>query len=319
MFVSQDVNEAYAEMQARAVNFCEPEANLYVFKYPVLLHSPSPSRRVLFSSSLDANPFLQYMGALWMLSGSANVDFLSRFSPQFRSLAGDGITLRSANGHRMRLGFGRDQIDTAIHLLKEDSKSLGVVVQIWSPNLDLERGSYSIPSNTELLFRVVDNALTMTVIGRDNDLEHMLVYDYVNFGILLEYIAESCGMMTGGMYQFSNRVQFHRAHTISPAPPSPWYYDNPMFMRHVFGPDTIDLHELKDFVEEPDQLASWKSPILEWNAGPMFRAWSAYQSDQPDRFDLAIHMATRIHDSDWKFACVNWLERRHILNPSARI
>jgi hypothetical protein len=94
-----------------------------------------------------------------------------------------------------------------------------------------------------------------------------------------------------------------------------------MFMRHIFGPNTIDLHELNDYVEEPDQLA-WKSPILEWNAGPMFRAWSAYQSDQPDRFDLAIHMATRIHDSDWKVACVNWLERRqkeHVLNHSARI
>jgi hypothetical protein len=56
----------------------------------------------------------------------------------------------------------------------------------------------------------------------------------------------------------------------------------------------------------------YKSLILRDNAVPMLLAWHHYKDRE---FTRAIRKAERIHDEDWRYACIAWLERRQKGTP----
>ena len=322
LFVFQDINQAYAEMQTVKDDLTEWEdtrnGRAQAFQDPVLLHSPTPQRRVLFCPRRDANPFFHYMEAIWMLSGSENVDFPSRFARQIAEYSDDGITLHGAYGYRWRRAFEIDQIESIIHGLKRDPTSRRLVISMWDPQLDLEVNSKDLPCNTQLYFRVVQGYLNMTVLNRSNDMVWgMLGANYVHMGILHEYIAEAAGLRQGSMFQFSNNLHVYEGWGGEDkyGPPSKWYEQNPTFNRWVFGPTNFDWEEAADFVEyfknddgsDINDPPQWKCRILRDNAYPMLMAWTSHKAGN---IDLALHYAAKIHDDDWKEACSLWLKRR---------
>ena len=317
VFLYQDINQAYHEMQTVKGEFTDWEetrnGRALAFQYPVLLHSTSPQRRVLFCPKRDANPFFHYMEAIWMLSGTENVDFPSHFAKNIAQYSDDGVTLHGAYGYRWRYAFNIDQIDAVIYALEHTPSSRRLVISMWDPQLDLEIDSKDLPCNTHLYFRVVEGALALTVCNRSNDMVWgMLGANYVHMSILQEYIAESAGLEIGPMYQFSNNLHIYEGWEGPDkyGPASDWYRHHPTIKRWLFGPHNFDLEEAKDFVKyfkEPDEGHQWKCRILRDNASPMLLAWSAHKDGDDD---LAIHRASHIHDDDWREACQAWLTRR---------
>jgi len=317
VFIYTDINQAYEQMQMVKGEFTDWEetrnGRAMAFQYPVLLHSPTPQRRVLFCPIRNANPFFHYMEAIWMLSGSENVDFPSYFAKNIKDYSDDGVTLHGAYGYRWKHHFEVDQIESVIYELATNPTSRRMVVAMWDPQVDLEKESKDIPCNTHLYFRVVQGALSMTVLNRSNDMVWgMLGANYVHFSILQEYMAEAAHLEIGAMYQFTNNLHVYQGWEDKFGPMSDWYRANPVIRRWLFGPENLNLEEAAHFVEHWSEYEDHIAPkcrILRDNAFPMLMAWDNHKDGN---YDLALHYAAKIWDDDWRHACENWLKRQMI-------
>jgi hypothetical protein len=114
------------------------------------------------------------------------------------------------------------------------------------------------------------------------------------------------------MYQFSNNLHVYEGWEKSDkfGPASTWYRDHPTIKRWLFGPNNLDTGEAQEFVENWKDFSDQAVPrcrILRDNAAPMLLSYDAYKQDD---IGLALHYAERIHDDDWKEACIAWLTRR---------
>lgn len=308
-----DVNQAYTHLHEIKYDYAGWEetrnGSALVFRGPVLIEHAMPYRRVLFDPIRDANPFFHYMEAIWMLSGSENVDFPAQFAKQIREYSDDGKTLNGAYGFRWR-NHWEDQIEEVIYMLRKEPTTRRAVLTMWDPSFDLGSGSKDIPCNTHIYFRVEHNRLVMTVCNRSNDMVWgMLGANMVHMSILQEYIAGALGLSTGSYFQFTNNLHIYKDWEDRYAKvPSKWYEKNPNVTRWNFSPDTLDHHEAERFVEEGlDVDEPYTCRILRDNAEPMLLAWMAHKDGNDD---LALHQIGRIYDEDWREACRLWIERR---------
>ena len=309
-----DVNEAYPDLQMlmKSEGVWEETRNgrALVYPSPVIVSHTMPYRRVLFDPVRDANPFFHYMEALWMLSGSQNVDFPAMFAKQIREYSDDGVTLRGAYGYRWRRQWDDDQIDTVIHMLRRDKNTRRAVMAMWDAAYDLDCNTKDLPCNTHIYWRIVDSKLNMTVCNRSNDLVWgMLGANMVHMSILHEYIASAVEIPMGTYYQITNNLHVYEGwedrydKTLDN-----WYQLQPTFPRWIFGPTNLALHEAERFVEDRlDTDEPYHCRIIRDNAEPMLHAWLAHKEGDDD---LAMHYAAKIHDFDWQYACINWLDRR---------
>ena len=310
-----DVNQIYHELMLHREEWTTEEDSrngpVYAFTAPVLIAYHLPYRRVLFDPARDANPFFHYMEAIWMLSGSENLDFLSRFTKGMARYSDDDLTLNGAYGFRWRMHFEDDQIEQIIELLRNDPTTRRAVLTMWDANYDLGSTSKDIPCNTHAYFRIVDRKLDMTVCNRSNDLVWgALGANVVHMSVLQEYLAESLRIGVGTYYQFTNTLHIYPGMEEDyDDQVDQWYSHNPTYNRWMFSPDNLSIAEAQDFVEFGlDTEEPFKGRIIRDNATPMFLAYAAYRvKDIP----LALHHAGKIYDEDWRYACVNWLNRRH--------
>ena len=309
-----DVNDAYSELMENKGRYAEWENTrngmALVFQAPVIITHAQPHRRVLFDESRDANPFFHYMEALWMLAGSENVDFPSKFASNIANYSDDGVTLNGAYGYRWRYHFEQDQLEEVIEMLQDDPKTRRAVLTMWDPSFDLAADSKDLPCNTHIYFRLVRNHLHMTVCNRSNDLVWgALGANMVHMSILQEYVAGAIDCNVGDYHQFTNNLHVYEAwETRYSRYPNRWYYEHPHFNRWKFSPETLSMVEVQQFVDEGlEGDRTYRCRIIRDNAEPMLLAWSNYKTGD---FDLALHFADKIHDDDWRTACVLWLSRR---------
>ena len=310
----RDVNEAYYELQYIKKNFAEREDTrngpALVFQCPVLITHASPYRRVLFDPVRNANPFFHYMEAIWMLAGSNSVSFPERFAKNIAQYSDNAMTFHGAYGHRWMHHFGIDQIETVIHMLNKDSITRRAVIAMWDPRSDLEVDSKDLPCNTHIYFQVKYGKLEMTVCNRSNDLVWgMLGANVVHMSILQEYIANALQLEVGDYHQFTNNLHVYEAWVDkwNKEGKNEWYTLHPTFQCWRFGPRNFDEEEAQRFVEEGIHTnRPYQCRILRDNATPMYDAWETYKSGN---LPLAIHIAGRIFDEDWRQGCIRWLER----------
>ena len=57
-----------------------------------------PVERVLFHPARDANPFLHFFEALWMLAGRVDLKFMEHLQPRFKDYSDNGVVLQGAYG-----------------------------------------------------------------------------------------------------------------------------------------------------------------------------------------------------------------------------
>ena len=308
-----DVNEAYHNMQTNKLEFCEREETrngpALVYQAPVLISHAMPYRRVLFDPVRDANPFFHYMEAIWMLSGSENVDFLAQFAKQIQEYSDDGTTLNGAYGFRWRYHWD-DQLDEIIHMLKKDPNNRRIVLTMWDPQFDLGSSSKDIPCNTHIYFRKVGEKLDMTVCNRSNDLVWgALGANVVHMSILQEYIAHATDIPVGTYHQFTNNLHVYEGWEEKYSKTrSRFYQSRPALSRWNFSPSSLPDYEAQRFVDQGmDVDEPYTCRIIRSNAQFMLLAWLAHK-DGDDH--LALHHIDNIYDEDWQEACRLWITRR---------
>lgn len=310
------------EMDSRngpVLMFPEPVTSVYVF----------PDERVLFDPHRNCNPFFHFIEGLWMIAGRNDLDTLTMFAKKMADFSDDGILVNGAYGYRWREWFGRDQLELAIALLRKNPLDRRVVLQMWDSEADLASSSKDVPCNTQVYFkarpiqhrdsqREKEYALDMMVTNRSNDLIWGAYgANAVHFSMVQEYVAAMVDMDLGKYYQVSNNAhvykevwepleaKLHKGYMADPyelTEIEPW----PL----VVDRDSFD-GELETFfwwLHEGDNFGyAYKNDIFSGTAIPMVSAWWLYKEGMlPD----AIEVAKGIVATDWRKACVEWLERK---------
>jgi len=318
-----NVNDAYLKahviMQRCGVRSTSRNGNVITTNCPVTTVYELPMQRVLLSEKRDANPFFHLFESLWMLSGSNDATWLDRFVGDFSSrYAEKDGTQWGAYGHRWRQHFGFDQLDVVVRRLKKDPLDRRVVIQMWDATLDLfdpeelddETGRSfeepkDVPCNTQILPRIVDGHLDITITCRSNDVVWGAYgANAVHFSILQEYLAGRIGVHVGKMYQFSNNWHLYEAVAERFDPVPHRLYPGALPIGTDWNAWDRDLQVFMDRdLKSPIYKNQWFSAVAE----PMWVAHSLWKIG--DRIGAQTE-ARRIAAPDWRTAVLEWMARR---------
>lgn len=315
---------------------------------PVIVTYTDPRERVLFNQARDANPFFHLMESLWMLAGCNDVERMKYYNSKIGEIASDdGITFNGAYGHRWR-HFNNavgdpfdevDQLDLIIKMLRQTPNSRRMVLQMWSPYLDLFRAeelpgsskSKDVCCNTNCYFLLNNGRLDMTVCNRSNDLIWgMLGANVVHFSVLHEYVAAGIGKPVGVYNQITNNLHVYTERFAG----QKWmgwekqneslatgiYANPPKFLVSDFD---VFNEELMEFVEDsigplngnaPEATSRWREPFFRGVASPMAHAYHAYKEKH---WSTAAYYCSIITSDDWQWAAADWINRRQLLAEAA--
>lgn len=325
-----------------------PSRNGDVMELPkvVCTEYAQPNERVLFDAQRDANPFFHFMESLWMLAGRNDVAWLSQFNSRIANFSNDGKTFAGAYGWRWRRGFDLDplndpddcdQLSHLVRMLKANPNERRGILMMWNPQLDLDQ-----PQNKDVccniaisfyrrpVFPESENVpnfhrLDMVVFNRSNDISWG-VYgaNIVHMSTLHEYMASMIGCPLGTYSQIS--VSWHayaeRWRKETGINPETGAQEVPAqdIDRYVIGivrpyplitdPESWDM-ELERWMDCTDLIQleepSYKNSFFPEVAQPLFNAWMHWKCRD---FYSAIDAVTRCKASDWRYACIEWLQRR---------
>ena len=282
-----------------------------------------PLERQIFCPVRDENPFFNYLEGLWMLAGRRDVEFLKKIVGNMATFSDDGIVFNAAYGYRMREHFGFDQLREVVKQLRENRDTRQAVVQIWETE-DLYKYTKDKACNTQIVFKIRDNKLNMTVFNRSNDLIWgALGANKSHFSMIMEYVAEAVRVEVGRYYQVSNCMHVY---TDLPA----WQKLVDRYRHDVFeGPLRVEdpyldpknsvfplvgnienfLREVELFCSEPTRTSFFYStPSIPNVAQPLYHAYTQHKSG--DTYGAINLLERYMADCDFKTASIEWLKRR---------
>ena len=331
--VSEALLIALGSLQNEGVERDSRNGPVLVFPEPVSTCYQKPDERVLFFPERDANPFFHFMESLWMISGRNDVEWISQFSSNIENFSDDGITFHGAYGYRWRQHFSfytqnssnevevhsLDQLDTIANLLKKNQEDRRVVLQMWDAMSDLGMEGKDFPCNLICTFRISPyGKLDMTVFNRSNDIIWGAYgANAVHFSMLQEVMAAWVGVPLGRYWQVS--TNFHGYHFTLEK------HKGLFDLKPGFDPYTLGevgttkivnkdigtwFQDLKMFMDE-GPVIGLQDPFFKKTVVPMYLAWQQWKNrDDGNHVQRALNHATAIEGSDWRKACVEWLERR---------
>ncbi len=323
VLTGQNVNELYPQIIETFKNpdlvQAEDSRNgpVLVLGGPLTLHYTQPWEAVLFDQVRDANPFLHFFDALFILTDKNNVSFLSQFSTQIADYAENDGLLFGAYGHRMRVRFGIDQLQTVISKLKVNPKDRRAVIGLWDPGVDLEGKAKDHPCNMMAIPRVQPNGrLSMTIYNRSNDmLWGATGANAVQFSFLQQYIGMHLGRELGSYYQVTNNPHIYTGFgpwlkvSGSPRELDPYQHGGVVrhtpFLIHGETPEQWD-EDLIQFMEDPDKPLFRTKFFLE----TVLKLWLSHKAYKAKDRVQAMNMAFEIEAPDWRQAAARWLEKR---------
>jgi len=299
----------------------EPEQTrngpVWAFPEPTIITYDNPCERVLFHSGRDANPMFHLMESLWILAGRNDVGFLGQFNSRIRQYSDNGSEFNAAYGYRMRKHFGSDQLLDTIKTLRDDPKTRQAVITLWDV-ADLTKSTLDKACNMQVVFDRRAGALNMTVFNRSNDLWWgALGANAVHFSFLQEFVALALGEDVGRYRQVSNNMHLYTE-----------LYDAGQYLKHPPMWEEFDLYSsgqvehmpmmsngdymgfLSDcelFCNNPRSTANrYNHEFFHEVAYPM----AMISFDRKQRIGTGRPWADKIAASDWRRACLDWIDRR---------
>ena len=154
------------------------------------------------------NPIFALCESAWILNGDNEVKPLLGYINNYSQYSDDGLTLNGAYGYRLINHFGFNQIEKSIELLRQSPDTRRAVLQLWSTS-DLGRQSNDIPCNTQVMLKIKDYRLNITVINRSNDAFLGIPYNIFVFFILQQYIASRLNIEIGTQSHFTDSLHLY--------------------------------------------------------------------------------------------------------------
>lgn len=316
--------EALHLLYHTGINEASRNGPVRVAPEPVCTVYTHPLERVLLHPQRDANPFFHFMEALWMLAGRNDVATVKEFNSRIDKYSDDGEVLHGAYGFRWREWFSFDQLAELIHLLQNEPDTRRAVLAMWSPSGDLVASEgvggitmKDVPCNTHAYFDRRGGQLNMTVMCRSNDaVWGAYGANVVHFSFLLEYVAASVGVPVGMYRQFSNNLHVYQnlpglaeLLPLNPCNESAAYANGAVkpFPLLNAGESMAEWNaDLDDFFAPDNDVPMMLTCFFREVAVPLRAAWRIRKRG----LDTGRAEALEIAATDWRMACVNWIDRR---------
>lgn len=154
------------------------------------------------------NPVFALVETAWLIEGREDLAPLRSVLAHYEQYSDDGQTLNGAYGFRLRSYFGVDQINKAIESLRQFPTSRRVTLSLYAVD-DLGSPSKDIPCNTQVILRIEEGRLAMTVINRSNDLWLGVPYNWFAFRGLQQLIATELEIPIGIQRHFSTCMHLY--------------------------------------------------------------------------------------------------------------
>lgn len=281
----------------------------------------------------DLPPLLRYVPRFVEYSDDGGLTQNAAYGHRWRSARGwTGAGSDFQGGNRV------DQLNTIIQLLRKNPLDRQCVLQIWDHVYDLGTNTKDHACNLTATFQVSPGgSLDMVVLCRSNDvIWGCYGANAVHFGALLEYVARSCDLPIGKYTQISvnwhaytkvftpmreKMLAYRRAEAmgkdafVEPLHPGPYEYGEvkpyPLMSVHRELWD----EDVRNFVTVDGRApvgVKFHDPYFEEVALPIVQAHDALKDlEGIDRYVKAMEiLVTRCAASDWRRACVEWVERR---------
>ena len=163
---------------------CSPRGKLIKELRPASVEFENPYNRITFLGSRRVNPFFMISESLWILSGRADIKWLTQFNANMAQFSDDGVWVNASYGERLR-SYGKnalhniiinpvDQMIDAYTKLLADKDTRQAVMVISHPQFDNSKytiGEHGkdIACNLVITFKIRHDKLNMTVFNRSND------------------------------------------------------------------------------------------------------------------------------------------------------
>lgn len=321
---------------------------MYEAPCPVTTVYQKPTERVLFWEHRNANPFFHFMEGLWMLAGKNDLKTMHHYAKSMKNYSDDNKILWGAYGWRWRRFFKIDQrkidqLDVITYMLDRDPEDRRAVLQMWSIE-DLARKGKDVPCNTCIYFKIRDGKLNMTVSNRSNDIIWGAYgANAVHMSMLQEYMAGRLGVEVGVYNQVSDsyhaykdifddllqkfveddildyyvqslphnkmRMNPYIKGSVSPYPMMNKKYEPPFHQNSGFRWD----YELEVFLKREPFKELRQSTLggidSFWGdvAVPIQDTWAHWKNND---IDSAMKKIEECKATDWRKACLEWLERK---------
>ena len=182
---------------------------------PAILILTNPRDRLLSFNEMRNIKRYCYGEALWYLSGSNRLDFISKYSKFWNKISDDGMVCNSAYGKYI---FADKYYDGIKHIsqweyvkqtLQKDIMSRQALIHI-KPIQTMP--TKDVVCTTTLQFMVRDGKLDLIVNMRSNDFVKGLTYDVFQFTLLQELMAaELDGIKLGRYVHIANNLHLYES------------------------------------------------------------------------------------------------------------
>lgn len=143
---------------------------------------------------------------IWILSGQNKVDVLEFYNSNISQFADDG-EIWGAYGKRLA---SHGQLDAVVAKLRRDPDSRQAVITYWDSHLDNVKGKRDYPCNVLSHLMIRDNKLEWTQFIRSNDALWGTPYNFIQFSVLMNYVANILGVETGNMTVISDSFHVYK-------------------------------------------------------------------------------------------------------------
>lgn len=169
--------------------------------------------------SLRKMPMSFVPEVMWMLSGSSNIEWLSKHTKIWDSFAEKNGEITSAYGKRWRKWSTAiqdaepvDQLGAAISKLKDDSSSRHAVIMTWNPDTDVWHVQKNVPCVVLFTLNIVRDRLHLHVVFRSNDMVLGFPTDVAGFALLQEIFAQELGIEAGSLTHSISNCHVYAMH-----------------------------------------------------------------------------------------------------------
>ncbi len=321
-------DKVYPIMFAQGIEHASRNGQVLSIEEPVTLTYLRPMERVNFLKIREANPFFHLLEAIWMMAGREDVKWIADILPEMKKFSDDDKIFYGAYGPRL---MGHTQLIQCAALLNSDKDTRRAVATIWRlQDINQVRYTKDLPCNLLLMFRVIGDSMSMTVVNRSNDAVWGGVTgsNVVHFSIFQEYVAKMAGFRVGKMHVFTNNLHMYlneQAEDLAD------YYARTKWRpaeinKYSQGAKVTSISTRDQMEMFPVQCAEWiqnsdnkdyvsLNPFLTGVVNPMYIAykkWKAGVAENNDgwkslAYDTLLDMPEKC---DWKVAAMAWMERR---------
>jgi thymidylate synthase len=196
-----NINKFYKQVVCKDILSQNPEVNkrtdTLTYSLPGVTFQTDLKKEGFPLLSLRSLPFSFVSEMMWFLSGSSNIDWLSKHTKIWNFFAESNGIVTSAYGFRWKHRFGFDQLETVLNKLKEDPSTRHGVIMMWHPNEDLLIRQKNIPCPYTFTLNIIGGRLHLHLIIRSNDMVLGFPTDVAGFALLTHILAQELKVEVG--------------------------------------------------------------------------------------------------------------------------